>query len=155
MAVYGPTMKINKKTNNERREQEAAEHCPPPICGRREAVARAIIHASGVVTTSRTARVTAPDVTETTRGPSAPGALRELTMALPDKCVARAMTGPSKATQITPAPTRATTPATEWMAQGAPLGRPRPGRSGSRPRSAARPGDAAGRYRLVRCPAHS
>ena len=84
--------------------------------------------------------MTAPDVTETTRGSSAPGAVSELTMALPDKCVARAITGPSKATQMTPAPARATAPDTEWMAQGAPLSRPRPGRSGSRRRSAAAQG---------------
>ncbi len=64
-------------------------------------------------------------------------------MALPDKWVARAITGPSSATQMTPAPASAIAPDTEWMAQGAPLiargpaarahgdGRPRP--TGRRP----------------------
>ena len=84
--------------------------------------------------------MTAPEVTETTRGSSAPGAVRELTMALPDRWVARAMTGPSSASQMTPAPASAIAPDTEWMAQGAALMRPRPGRSGSRRRSAAAQG---------------
>ena len=65
---------------------------------------RASIHASGVQSTNSTPSVTAPDSSETTSGSSAPGAVSELAMACQDRWVSRAITGPSRAIQMTAAP---------------------------------------------------
>ena len=109
MAVYGPTMKISSRpiTRGGNRRLQSTPASQTRGNGSRS---RAIIHARGVVTTSKTPSVTAPEVTETTSGSSAPGAVSELTMAPPDKCVKRAITGPSRATQMTAAPASATAP---------------------------------------------
>src|ERR1022692_558828 len=110
-------------------------------------VPRASIRASGVPSKGSTARVTAPDLTEMISGSSAPGAVSELTMALPDRCVSRVMPGPTSAIQIRPAPAMETAPDTERMARGTaadlagPAGRCCPGES---PPGTAPPAAAAG-----------
>ena len=88
---------------------------------------RASIQARGVQTTNSTPRVTSPDSSEVTSGSSAPGAVRELAMALPDRLVAKAITGPSRASQITPAPATDTHADTERSLSGAGDARPRGG----------------------------
>ena len=85
---------------------------------------RASIQASGVKNTNSTPRVTSPDSTEVTSGSSAPGDVSALTMALPDRCVNRAITGPSRTSQITPAPATDTHADTERSLSGAPVTRP-------------------------------
>ena len=87
---------------------------------------RASIQASGVQTSNSTPRVTSPDSTEITSGSSAPGAVRELAIALQDRCVSRAITGPSKASQIMPAPATDTTSDTERSRERALRNRPVP-----------------------------
>ncbi len=70
--------------------------------------------------------MTPPAASETTTGSSAPGAVSAPAMALPDKWVSRAITGPSSAIQITPAPATDTKPETERILRGSAAAPPGP-----------------------------
>src|SRR5580692_9980582 len=139
--VYGPTMKISSRPmtsgGSSRLHSTPASH----IRGN-GSVPRASIQASGVHTSSSTASVIPPDSAETISGSSAPGAVRELAIALPDRCVSSVMTGPSRTIQISSAPATDSHPEMERSARGAASGRP--GCPGGPPPRTAPPEAAAG-----------
>ncbi len=66
---------------------------------------RAIIHASGVHRQISTARVTPPDSTDVSSGSRSPGPVSAVQMSPGDIRVMSVITGPSRATQMTSAPT--------------------------------------------------
>src|ERR1700716_3118920 len=129
IGVNGPTRKISSRPITS--GGASGLHSPPPSQTRGNgSLPRASIHASGVPSTSRTASGTPPAVSETTTGSRAPGAVSALAMALPDTWVSRAITGPSSAIQITPAPATEANPDTERIVRGSPP--PPPGPRGPR-----------------------
>src|ERR1700704_3131891 len=65
---------------------------------------RGSIQASGVHSKNNTTTVIAPDSTEVSSGPNAPGAVSEDHRVDQDRWVSSAMTGPSSAIQMTAAP---------------------------------------------------
>ena len=125
--MYGPTRKISSRPITSGGSSRL--HSTPASQTRGNgSLPRASIQASGVQNTSRTASVTPPDASEMRSGSSAPGPVSELTIALPDRCVSSAMTGPSSAIQITSAPSngRQARGRAEAAQAVAAAGRPRP-----------------------------
>ena len=110
--VYGPTRKISSRPitsgGSSRLHSTPASHTRG-----NGSVPRASIQASGVQNTSSTASVTAPDASEVYSGSRSPGPVSALAMALPDRCVSSAITGPSRASQMTSAPRTDASPDTE------------------------------------------
>src|SRR5579862_6297586 len=118
IGVYGPTRKTRSRPMTSGGSSRL--HSTPVSHTRgKGSFPRASIQPSGVQTTNSTPRVTSPDSSDVTSGSSAPGAVRELAMALPDRLVAKAITGPSRASQITPAPATDTHAETERSLSGA------------------------------------
>src|SRR5579863_79199 len=101
--VYGPTRKTRSRPMTSGGSSRL--HSTPVSHTRGNgSFPRASSQASGVQITDSTPSVTRPDSTEVRSGSSAPGEVSELAISPPDRWVARAITGPSRATQITPAP---------------------------------------------------
>src|ERR1700722_8637069 len=146
IGVYGPTRNTSSSPmtsgGSSRLHSSPASH----TCGN-GSFPRASIQASGVPTRASTPRVTSPDSTETSSGSSAPGAVSELAMALADRWVKSAITGPSKASQTTAAAITETTADAERARRWAPMtpwGPARRGRRGGGPPETAPPAAAAG-----------
>src|SRR5215472_4863120 len=145
IAVNGPIRKISSRPITSGGRSRA--HSTPASQTRGNgSVPRASIQASGVPSRSRTASVTPPAASETTIGSQAPGPVSALAIALPDRCVSRAITGPSSAIQITAAPATDANPDRERMVRGraAPPGRPGPRLPGGWSPRKAPPAAAAG-----------
>src|SRR5580704_6480532 len=146
IGVYGPTMKTSSRPITSGGSNRL--HSTPASHNRwKGSFPWASIQASGVQIKPSTPRVTSPDSTEIRSGSSAPWAVSELAISLADRCVSRAIRGPSKASQITPAPATDTQADTERSRSGAAVIRPNPagrrGPGGSSPWTAP-PAAAAG-----------
>src|ERR1019366_1144590 len=130
IGVYGPTMKTSSRPMTSGGSSRL--HSTPVSHTRGNgSFPRASIQARGVQTRNSTPRVTSPDSTEISSGSNAPLAVRELTMALQDRWASKAITGPSKASQIMPAPTTETRVDAERSRSDPPVIRPDPaGRRG-------------------------
>src|ERR1035437_2642897 len=130
IGVYGPTMKTSSRPMTSGGSSRL--HSTPVSHTRGNgSFPRASIQARGVQTRNSTPRVTRPDSTEISSGSNAPLAVRELTMALQDRWASKAITGPSKASQIMPAPTTETRVDAERSRSDPPVIRPDPaGRRG-------------------------
>ena len=102
IGVTGPTMKTSSRPTTSGGSSSAAS-TPASHSRGKGSVPRAISQASGVPSPTSTARVTAPDSSDTTSGMSAPGARSADPMAPGDRCTNRVMTGPSSAIQTSPA----------------------------------------------------
>src|ERR1700729_1610877 len=103
MGVYGPTRKTSSRPmtsgGSSRLHRTPASHTRGN--GSRP---RASIQASGVHSTNSTTRVIAPDSIEVSSGSNAPGAVSADRRPAQDRWVSSAMTGPSRAIQMTAAP---------------------------------------------------
>src|SRR5215472_10134623 len=142
IAVNGPIRKISSRPITSGGRSRA--HSTPASQTRGNgSVPRESIQASGVPSRSRTASVTPPAASETAIGSHVANALA---IALPDRCVSRAITGPSSAIQITAAPATDANPDRERMVRGraAPPGRPGPRLPGGWSPRKAPPAAAAG-----------
>src|SRR5580658_5474044 len=107
IGVYGPTMKISNRpitSGGSRRLQST----PASHTRGNGSLPRASIQDRGVQMKASTPSVTSPDSSEVATGWSAPGCVSALAIALPEMWSSRTITGPIRATQITPAPTTET-----------------------------------------------
>src|SRR3984885_8623210 len=131
IVVYGPTMNTSSRPMTSGGSSRLSS-TPASQTRGNGSVPRASIRASGVPSSRRTASVTRPDSSEMTSGSSAPGPSSAVTISCQDRWVSKVITGPSRASQITPAPITEATPAADLARRARPVPGG-PGRGGPPP----------------------